>query len=167
MATTISRSYVLAQHPDTAYSDLTDPGYLTQKAVFLDHGDFEIVTNTAGMDGGVLTTRQRIRVQVPRFAAAMVPAVNTVTETQVWSAKDPDGARTCDLKVEIVGVPARVSGRLVLRPAAGGVQVDVTAAASTSLPLLAGRVERLVIADVEKIIVGEKEFGQQWILSQS
>lgn len=162
MSKKTSLSYALERDTDVAYADLTDVIYLTRKAAYLGHRDFEILENSAGQDGGTLVTRKKVRVEVPGFAKKVLNEVNTVTETQEWKAKDASGVRRCDVEVQIAGVPAKITGGLTLAPEGGSTQVDVALEAKVSVPLLGGKIEGLVVGDLDKTMAGERAFGEQW-----
>lgn len=162
MSKKISRTYTYDTTPDEVATSLVDPVYLTEKAAFLGHEDFEIVED--GVAGGVVkvVTRKTVQVEVPGFAKKFLPERNRATESHTWDAPVASEARHCGITVEIAGVPATIKGTLTLSPAGAQTQVDIAIEVKASIPMVGGKIEGLIVADLEKTIEGERAFGEQW-----
>lgn len=167
MSKKLHKSYVLADDVESAYADLIDETYLKEKAAALDHRDFEIVSRNDSGAGATVVTRKQIRADVPGFAQKFLAEWNTVTQSDAWSAPAGDGTRTCTFTVDIKGTPATITGALVLTPEGESTSVDVKVECKVGIPLIGGKVESLIMADLEKTVVAEKQFGADWITKKN
>jgi len=66
-------------------------------------------------------------------------------QTETWAAADANGARICTYHVDVQGVPAKVSGTLTLSAAGTGTKQDIESDMKVSIPLLGGKLEKLMV----------------------
>ena len=157
------KTYVLATDVASAYADLIDETYLREKAAALDHREFEILSHEESGAGATVVTRKQIRAEVPGFAQKFLAEWNTVTQTDVWSGPGADLSRTCTFTVDIKGTPAKTTGTLALSPAGDSTAVVVRIECKVGIPLVGGKVESLIMTDLEATAEAERQFGADWI----
>ena len=161
------KTYVLANDVESSYADLIDETYLREKAAALDHREFVIVSRDDSGAGATVVTRKQVRAEVPGFAQKFLAEWNTVTQTDVWSGASADGTRTCTFTVDIKSTPATITGTLALAPAGDSTAVDVRIECKVGIPLVGGKVESLIMTDLEKTAEAEKQFGADWITKKN
>ena len=117
-----------------------------------------VVRHEQRADGGVVVAVAReLPAGAPGFVQRLLPPDARVVQTDEWSAADGDGVRAGTWTVEIDGVPARLGGTMRLEPATGGTQYDREGAATVSVPLVGGRVERYVAEMAGRLAAKEGE----------
>ena len=167
MSKTTHKTYVLATDVESSYADLIDETYLKEKAATLDHREFEIVSRNDSGPGATVVTRKQVRAEVPGFAQKFLAEWNTVTQTDVWSGPAADGSRTCTFTVEIKNTPAKITGTLALAAQGENTGFDVKIECKVGIPLLGGKVESLIMTDLEKTAEAEKQFGADWLVKKN
>lgn len=90
----------------------------------------------------------------PAAIRRLVPATNEVTHSETWTAHGKGHA--ADVKVEIKGVPVKISGTKTLKPEKGGCTVEWDFELTSSIPLLGRILESFAGAELERKV--EKEF---------
>ena len=160
------QSYVLATDVEGAYSDLVDETYLREKATTLDHREFEILSREVAESGATVVTRKQVRADVPGFAKKFLAEWNTVTQTDVWGAAGADGSRLCTFTVDIKNTPATITGTLRLTPEDDAARVVVDIDCKVGIPMVGGKIESLIMTELEKTAVAERQFGVDWLVKK-
>ena len=90
----------------------------------------------------------------PSAIRRLVPSVNDVHHTEVWTA-DGDG-HSADIVVEIKGVPVKITGTKSLQPAKGGCVIEWNFDVTCGIPLLGGMIASFAGGETEQKL--EREF---------
>lgn len=121
-----------------------------------DHG--HVVSREPTSGGGVIL---RISRQLPQGAPSAVqrflPPDGQVGHTSEWSAAGPAGDRHGTWRVEGQGVPADITGIMRLEADGEGCRHIVEGTATVRVPLVAGKVERMLVELMEKLAAREAE----------
>ena len=75
----------------------------------------------------------------------------------------PTAAAPAPSRVEIKNTPATIKGTLGLAPVDAGTQVDVDIECKVGIPMVGGKIEGLIMTDLEKTAEAEKQFGADWL----
>jgi Protein of unknown function (DUF2505) len=80
-----------------------------------------------------------------------------------------DGTATASLAGEIVGAPATLSGAAALSPAAGsgGSRVDFQVSVQVRVPLIGGKIESIIGAQLVAVVEAEQRFTANWIATHT
>lgn len=105
-------------------------------------------------DGFKTETRREVDSNVPAFLASILGTTNHLTQVEQWHWLEDDSL-SCELKVELTGVPISIQGTLHFVETAAGCDNHVAIQVSASLPLLGKKLEQFVAADIEKSIEAE------------
>jgi hypothetical protein len=143
---------------DVVYSTLVDEAFLTERlraiggkgAALLSHrreGDRAAFTLRQGVDGD----------RLPSAVRSILKGDLVVEREERWKAED-DGYMAIS-KVSIAGVPAEIRSRSRLVEAGLTVQAEVR----VSIPLIGGKLEKVVAEQVEKLLAAEAEFAEKWL----
>lgn len=102
-------------------------------------------------NGGVVTTKTEREVpsDVPGLLQKFLGAWNKVVQTEVWRPA-AGGGRVCDLKIDVVGVPVSVSGKMALMPTGSGCSNDVRIEVGCRIPFVGGVLADFVGNDTRK-----------------
>lgn len=143
---------------DEVRAMLADPDFrekVCERAKTLEH---EVEVTPAG-DGMVVRVDQTLPVdKMPSFAQKVVGDRIRIVQEERWS-----GDSGADLDVTIPGKPGTVKGRVELAEVAGGTQETVSGDVKVSLPLVGGKLERLVADMLGAALRNEHRVGTAWL----
>ncbi len=91
-----------------------------------------------------------------------------VRRTEAWGPV-VDGTATASIGGSIVDTPVEVSGTAELRPLAdsGGARLAVRIAVHVRVPLIGGKVERLIGTHLAELVSREQRFTTDWIANNA
>jgi hypothetical protein len=139
---------------DQVYAMLTDPAFREKAAWALGSTSVEVPT-----DGGeVRIDMVSPTTDVPAFARKIAGATTRAIQSERWR----DGS-VAELRLESPGKPVSVVGTRSLVPDGDGTLDTFTGEAKASIPLVGGKIEKLV---VEKLVDGwntEHGVGVAWL----
>ncbi len=161
----ISFEHVYDADAATVIAMLTDRDYLQAKVNELGHGPGEVLEcDPDGSGGWRLVTTRIVEIEVPGFAARFIQPTNTMKQTDEWGP-DRDGVRDGSWKVEARGVPVSLSGTMRLQPRGAGSVEFINGTIKANVPLVGGKLEKLVFQGVDDNIGHELEFNRKWLAS--
>lgn len=119
---------------------------------------------TSGADGGVdVVTTQTMRAdRLPGVVAQFHRGDLSFVREEVWTPVR-DGKATATVKGTIPGAPATLSGTVVLSPTGSGSRLEFTATVEVRIPLVGGKVESFVGAQLVGLLAAEQNFTTAWI----
>jgi hypothetical protein len=119
-------------------------------------------------DGGGASVRvdRTVPAEVPDFVKKLVGETLDVRQTEDWSAPDAEGRRTADVRVEVVGQPAKMTGSVVLEPTSDGCHEVVTGKVKVSIPLLGGKIEPEIAKGILTALKVEQQTGREWLANR-
>ena len=147
--------------PDQVYAMLADPEFRRQ-AVRGDGGDLRRRPARSDPDGGegftlVIDQLQNTK-DLPGFARTFAGESTQAIQREVWLARRPG-----NLSIESPGKPASASGTIRLEPTASGTTEVVELEIKVKVPLIGGKLEKLM---AEKVAAGmdvEHTVGVAWL----
>ncbi len=153
--------------PDEVFAMLSDEEFL--RAKLADRGDTAIEVRECGPapDGFRIVTHRTVALDVPGFARRFLRPTNAVTQTDVWSDPDGDGARTGTWQVEASGVPVTMTGTMTLAGDRKHGVEDIDGEVRSPLPFVGGRLASFVGQSASGDLVAEHAFGRQWLAGRS
>ncbi|OBA82750.1 hypothetical protein A9W99_10170 [Mycobacterium sp. 1164966.3] len=90
-----------------------------------------------------------------------------VRRKETWSPIT-DGTATASLAGEIVDAPATLSGTATLVPVApGGSRVEFQASVQVRVPLIGGKIENVIGAQLAALVEAEQRFTANWIAAHT
>ncbi|WP_353648831.1 DUF2505 domain-containing protein [Nakamurella sp. A5-74] len=143
-------SAVMAKFADRAFLD----GRL-QAAGGLEPSVNELSGSPA--EGLILSMQQSIPASaLPSMVASLIPGDPVTIRTEKWRA---EGAGfLADFDVVIKGAPASLKGTMTLSPAGTGSTLTVDGSASVPIPLFGGKIESVIVEQVEQLLVAEEKY---------
>lgn len=90
-----------------------------------------------------------------------------VRREETWGPVN-DGTATASIAGSIVDAPVNLWGTAVLSPAAnsGGSRLTVRLTIQVRIPLIGGKLERMIGAELAQLVTMEQRFTTEWIASQ-
>lgn len=158
-----------AQHrsPYTKGSDsvikmFTDKDYFQRKYELQGAQNIELLEHKAqGDDFTVQFLRQvPAEVKVPGFAKKFVPDLMTVTQRDTWNAATKTGRLDIDLK----GIPGSVVSDMRLEDTASGCDLVMDWTITCSVPLVGGKLEKVLWEDLRSKMASDTEAGEQLLV---
>ena len=132
---------------DTVIKMFTDPAYFTDKYAALGFSNIKVIKQSQDGDDFSITVQYEAPsdAPVPGFAKKFMAETNVVTQTDSWNR----ASKTGRLDAEIKGLPAKIGADMKLVDAGGGCRNELSWNISCSIPLVGGKVEKLIAQDIQ------------------
>jgi hypothetical protein len=153
---TVETSHDFDASFEEMYRNLTNRDFLQRK--YEGVGSRNVKITECGLDEDVFRIEwsREVPADPPAFARKFFGEWNRLDEIMEWSLEGE--AAHADYEARIRGVPGTIRGEFDLRPVAGGCVEDIVMEASVSIPLLGGKIEKLMEEDVATNLQAEYEF---------
>lgn len=147
---------------DAVFSTLVDEAFLTARlrdiggkgAALLDHR----------VEGDTAAYRLRQGVDASRLPGAVKSIINgdlVVEREERWHGSESAG------KATISGVPAHITSRGQLTARGTGCELLTRAEVKVSIPLIGGKIEKVVAEQVTKLLAAEAEYAEKWLAERT
>ena len=158
MATTVTVELAYDATPDAVYAMLTDPAFREEACHRM-----RVVRASASVtesgDATVVTIDQVQPAQgLPSFAPKQVGDEIEIVQEETWT----DG-RHAAVHVTIPGKPGEMVGTAVLEETDGGTVEKVDLEIRVRIPLVGGKIEKLVADMLRKALRAENEAGRDYL----
>ncbi|BBZ37306.1 DUF2505 domain-containing protein [Mycobacterium conspicuum] len=127
------------------------------------------VGGESGQDGtiDVVTLQVMHRRNLPSVVTQVHRGDLCVRREETWSAL-ADGTTTASIRGSVLDSPVSVAGTAVLSStAAGGSKLDVQMTVQVRIPLIGGKLEKLIGAQLTTLISEEQRFTTMWLDSRA
>lgn len=145
---------------DAVFKFFSDPDAVKAKYEAIGARNVEILETNESDGVFTIKTQREVPSDVPGILQKFLGAWNKVTQTEQWRPQS-DGARACDMEVDIAGVPVTVKGAMRLQPEGGGCVNDVKIKVTCGIPLIGGRLADFVGGDTQKNMDAEYDYIRQ------
>ncbi|GAB4075667.1 DUF2505 domain-containing protein [Nostocoides australiense] len=144
--------------PAAVYAMLADPGFREQVCVDQDviSADVDITSNGTGLS--VRIDQVQPTQGVPSFAKPVVGETSRAIQIEEW----PDES-SASLEIKTPGKPATMKGTITLSPEGKGTLEVVELNVKVSVPLVGGRIEKILADLVRRSTAAEQETGLRWL----
>jgi len=150
----------------TVYPTLVDEAFL--RARLEEIGGKGAALLSYDHTGETVAYRLRQGVDAARLPGAVRSILGgdlVVERSERWR---PDGQRfASDSEVVINGVPGSIRGQSRLGDHGGGSVLVVRAEVRVSIPLVGGKLEKVVAEQVTKLLAAESEFAEKWLAERA
>ena len=144
--------------PDRVFEMLADPAFREAVCAAQDVISAEVELERSGA-GFTLTVDQQQRTDdLPSFARTFAGDSTRAVQREVW--EDSTGAT---LRIETPGKPSEISGTITLRPEGSGTVEIVELDLRVKVPLIGGKLERLLGEKVRNGMDAEHGVGTDWL----
>jgi len=141
-----------------------DADFVRAKYDGMGHRDIDLLECTRTDDGLVIRSTRVVEVDLPGFAKRFIQPVNTMMQTDTWTAA-ADGGWTGTFDVDVQGAPVHVSG--TMRLTADGEAAcahEVTMTTDVKVPLAGGKIRDWAEKnDVPRTLASEFAAGDAWL----
>ncbi|KRF36697.1 DUF2505 domain-containing protein [Nocardioides sp. Soil805] len=154
MATSLRKELAYDATPDAVAAMLADPAF-REEVLERQH----VLRGSASVDGSTVVVEQvQSAAGLPGFAQKFVGDEIVIVQTERWGSDT-----AADLHLAIPGKPGDITGTVRLTPAGAGTVEVVDLSVKVSIPLVGGKIEKLVADMIEKALAKEHEVGQEWL----
>lgn len=144
--------------PDAVFAMLADPAFREAACAAQDVVSAEVTLERVG-DGFTLTVDQQQRTDdLPSFARAFAGDATRAIQREEW----PD-AGGGSLRIEAPGTPSSVAGSITLQPEGAGTREVVELELRITVPLVGGKLERLLADRIRAGMDAEHEVGVAYL----
>lgn len=144
--------------PSEVHAMLATPAFREAACAAQDAVSAEVTITPDGAGMQVLVDQVQRTDDLPSFARTFVGATTRALQKETWS-----GPTSGDLVIEAPGSPATITGTISLAPAGGGTVETVEIEIRVKVPLIGGKLEKLL---ADRIIAGmdaEHSVGTAWL----
>ncbi|TDD10543.1 DUF2505 domain-containing protein [Saccharopolyspora terrae] len=151
------------------YRALIDSDYLAARLEELGGSTATLVQHVGTEDGARFQTRQGVPVdKLPSLARTVVGGDLLIDRSESWR-REEDGHYTGEIAAEVAGAPCSITGSMWLRDivAPTGTAVSelvVEGSVKVTVPFVSGKLEDLVVDQVQKMLVDEDNFTAAWLV---
>ncbi|HUH00295.1 MAG TPA: DUF2505 domain-containing protein [Gammaproteobacteria bacterium] len=151
------------RHPvKKVWAAFSDPEFYQAKFEAIGHRNVEVIsTESDGEDFSIEISRE-VPLDVPGFLRGMLGEWNTLLQNEHWTAAARGGYEN-ELEIEARGVPATMTGTMMLRASGKGCVNEVAITIRASVPLIGGKLEQFVSRDTEATLAAEYEFIREYL----
>lgn len=150
-----------AEHSDAVIRMFTDPDYFRRKYEIQGAEDIELLEHRQQGDQFSVQFQRSVPAEVPlpSFARKFVPGLMTVIQRDSWDA----AAKTGRLDIELKGVPGQMHCEMELVDTSGGCELVLNWAISANIPLVGGKLEKVLWEDLQKKMASDAAVGAELI----
>ncbi len=159
----VTETHTYAAAIDVVQDMFADESFVRAKYEGMGHRDVVIDECTRTDDGLVIRSTREVEIDLPGFAKRFIQPVNTMVQTDTWTAAD--GGWTGTFDVEVQGAPVRISGTMGLTPGDGdSCTQEVAMTMDVKVPLAGGKIADWAGKnDVPKTLAAEFAAGDAWL----
>ena len=147
--------------PDEVYAMLASPAFRRQACAAMEviSADVQLDPDPDGSDGFTLVIDQLQNTKdLPGFARTFAGESTRAIQREVWLGK-----QSGNLSIESPGKPASATGTIRLEPAGTGTTEVVELEIKVKVPLIGGRLEKLMAEKVAEGMDLERSVGVAWL----
>lgn len=154
MATSLRKELPYDASPDAVAAMLADVAF-REEVLARQH----VLRGSATVEGDTVVIEQvHSAAGLPSFARTFVGDEIAIVQTERWGT-----TTAADLHLTIPGKPGDITGGVTLTPSGAGTVEVVDLSVKVSIPLVGGKVEKLVADMIEKAFAKEHQVGQEWL----
>ncbi|WP_261856976.1 DUF2505 domain-containing protein [Photobacterium sanguinicancri] len=148
---------------DSILRFFSEEDLITDKYAQLSAKNVKVIAIKETEDGFSVATQRDVPANVPAVLKSILGSFNTIHQSETWHWQG-DESLICKMTVEIVGVPAKITGSMLFsEPAkkAGGdvaTRNQVTVSVTSAMPLIGSTLVKFISEDIKQQMQSEYEF---------
>lgn len=147
--------------PAEVFEMLADPGFREASAAAMGVVSAEVELDRTGNGFSLTIDQVQLTDDLPSFARTFAGQTTRAIQREEWA--DSTGAV---LRIETPGKPAEMTGTITLRDAGTTTREIVELEIKVKVPLIGGKLEKLMAAKVEAGLVAEHGVGKAWLAGE-
>jgi hypothetical protein len=142
--------------PATVFAMFGDADFLKDRSEALGHTDVDVAECGPVDNRFRIRIKRKVLVNVPNFARKVLSPRTSIEQTDTWDLDtDSTGTRSGRWEVNVKGAPIRMQGSITLTPSDTGTVHHITGNMNVALPVIGGRLKKLLLQDTFDSIQGE------------
>ena len=158
----VSQRQTYEAGPDRVWAMLTDPAYRQEVCAATGALSYE-VDSDADDAGGTVRVSRALPAPDHKAVRKLVGDTVTVEQTETWGPAEEDGTRRAELRLQVKGQPATMTGASTLAPDGSGSALEIEAELKVRIPLVGGSLEKELAAAVTAGLAQELEVGRRYL----
>jgi uncharacterized protein YndB with AHSA1/START domain len=154
----ISHEMTYDASPDEVYAMLAEPEFREKVCLAMSATEIDVTVDTESAGMRVVVDQTQPAQGIPSFAHKLVGDQIRIVQTEGWS-----GAEEGTLLVEIPGKPGSLHGGITLAPNGSGTVETVSGEIKVHIPLVGGKLEKLIAEILVKALRTEEKVGRAWL----
>jgi hypothetical protein len=147
---------------DTVYATLVDQDFLTSRLRDIGGKGATLLGHEKIDDGVVIRLRQGVDAsRLPGAVRSILSGDLVVEREERWRGHESAGRAT------INGVPAEIRSRTRLSAHGAGSELVTSAEVKVGIPLIGGKIEKVVAEQVTKLLAAEAEYAEKWLAERA
>ncbi|MEU0877873.1 DUF2505 domain-containing protein [Lentzea sp. NPDC005914] len=161
MARRIEHHTTSPHSAEKVFGAMVDETYLRDRLAAIGGNDAELVTYSTSGDRTSYQLKQGVPAEhLPSIAKSLLGGDLVIQRVENWAA----GAGT--VEVAIVGVPGRLDGSFTITGNGAGSKTTLVGEVKVSIPLMGGKLEKLIAEQVVVLLNKESEFTSEWLANR-
>ena len=161
MARRIEHHTTSPHSAEKVFGALVDETYLRDRLASIGGNDAELVTYSSADGKTSYQLKQGVPAEhLPSIAKSMLGGDLVIQRIENWAA----GAGT--VEVTINGVPGRLDGAFTITDNGAGSKTTLVGEVKVSIPLMGGKLEKLIAEQVVVLLNKESEFTSEWLANR-
>ncbi|OLF15810.1 DUF2505 domain-containing protein [Actinophytocola xanthii] len=166
MATSLEHRSAFTAPADAVYPTLVDEAFLTERLRSIGGKGAALLAYDRVGESVEFTLRQGVEAsRLPGAVKAVLGGDLVVEREERWRSDGPRYAAVT--RVSIAGTPAEIQGQARLGDHGEGSLLVVRAQVRVGVPLVGGRLEKVVVEQVGKLLAAEAEFAESWLAERA
>ena len=120
----------------------------------------------AGGDVRVDLTQAIPEEHLPSIVAKVKSGDLIISRTETWGSLD-SGTATGSFSAVVAGTPIKLRGAHTLRGHSTSCSIRTTGEVQVSVPLIGGKLERIIADNITRLLALEQDFTEQWLTEHS
>lgn len=145
------------QDVDSVFALFHDVDFMQKKYEGLGARNVKILECAGSAGKYTVKVQREVPADVPGLLKKFLNPWNTLVQSEQWQGES-GGPYTCNLAIDISGVPVSITGRMELCSAGTGCVNEVQLEVKCSIPLVGGKLADFVGSDAEKSMQAEYQF---------
>jgi len=147
--------------PTEVFEMLADPAFREASAAAMGVVSAEVTLDRTDTGFTLVIDQVQLTDDLPSFARTFAGSTTRAIQREEWA--DTTGAT---LQIETPGKPAEMKGTIALIPDGPGTREVVELEVRVKMPLIGGKLEKLMAAKVEAGLVAEHGAGTAWLAGE-
>lgn len=161
MARRIEHHTTSPHSAEKVFGAMVDETYLRDRLAAVGGNDAELVTFSSAGDRTAYQLKQGVPAEhLPSIAKSLLGGDLVIQRMENWAA----GAGT--VEVTLNGVPGRLDGAFTITDNGSGSKLTLTGEVKVSIPLMGGKLEKLIAEQVAVLLDKESEFTSEWLANR-
>lgn len=150
--------------PDALIEMMRNREYVTAKYVALNDRKTEILQLDPTADGVIFKVDREVDANLPDIAKKVLGDTNQLVQSEVW--KKSGSGYAAEVLIDSPGKPVKITGTMSIQPASPTTSTwTVDFEIKASVPLIGGKIEKIVADETQANLVKEYEFNKGWLAS--